>query len=60
MEHLSKPYCARPQNGMTESEYLIRLAELRRIEDASNVGGLARKLSGIYIQLEIEYEANHE
>ena len=38
MERLTEPYCARPQNGlpkgMTESEYLIRLAELRRIEDA--------------------------
>jgi hypothetical protein len=46
--------------AMPHSEYLIRLAELRRIEDASNVGGLARKLSGIYIQLELEYGKNHE
>jgi hypothetical protein len=42
--------------AISQSEYLIRLAELRRIEDASNVGGLARKLSGIYVQLEMEYK----
>jgi hypothetical protein len=46
--------------AMPHSEYLIRLAEARRIEDASNVGGLARKLAGIYVQLEIEYKENHE
>lgn len=46
--------------AMPHSEYLIRLAELRRIEDASNVGGLARKLSGIYVQLELNLEADHE
>ena len=46
--------------AMPHSEYLIRLAEARRIEDAANVGGLARRLSGIYIQLELNYGENHE
>ena len=41
---------------MTESEYLMRLMEARRIEDAANVGGLVSKLVGIYVQLELKDE----